>query len=270
MNRAGQQGFTIIEVTLFLAISGLMVAGIIAFSMGNINQQRYRDTITTFQADLQQLYADTISVNNTRVGGSGEGVCNTEARGNSRCIVLGRYMAVNTAGDYTTYNVMATNNTCKIEQGGSDLDVLSRCIVRIDRDTSDSGSIGWGSSLGWPRTGSGGRGDGGSDRLGQARAFSMLVLRSPESGHVYTFTADAGSTSTAYINQMVRPGRTSDGHPGGGQFHGRGNRTICMEPAGFNIAEPMAILIRANASNAQHVELVSPGLLAETGVTTRC
>ena len=41
-------GFTIIEVMLFLAVSGVLAAGILATVGGTIGAQRYRDAVDSF------------------------------------------------------------------------------------------------------------------------------------------------------------------------------------------------------------------------------
>ena len=48
-------GFTIIEVMLFLAVSGVLAAGILATVGGTIGAQRYRDAVDSFMLMVVRL-----------------------------------------------------------------------------------------------------------------------------------------------------------------------------------------------------------------------
>lgn len=52
-------GFTIIEVLLFLAISGALFAGVVASSRRTIAEQRYNDSVQDFADFLRGIYAST-------------------------------------------------------------------------------------------------------------------------------------------------------------------------------------------------------------------
>src|SRR4029450_12347478 len=98
MGTKTQSGFTLIEVMLFLAVTGLLAMGILAGSGAAINQQRYRDSVNSLKSDIQQQYSEVTSVINSR-GANWE--CNAngvisdtggpagEARGRSDCVMLG-------------------------------------------------------------------------------------------------------------------------------------------------------------------------------------
>jgi hypothetical protein len=95
-------GFTIIETMLFLAIAGLIFAGLVAGTNGAIRRQRYKDSVQGFVDDLRDLYS---LVENTQVldyGGevaSCGGVAGThEGRGRSNCSVYGIYAIISPNG----------------------------------------------------------------------------------------------------------------------------------------------------------------------------
>lgn len=88
-------GFTIIETMLFLAIAGLIFAGLVAGTNGAIRRQRYKDSVQGFVDDLRDLYS---LVENTQVldypykvncGGTA-----SEGRGRSNCSVYGIYAII--------------------------------------------------------------------------------------------------------------------------------------------------------------------------------
>lgn len=55
--RVRRQGFTIIEVMLFLAVSGFLLVGIIASTGNSLANQRYKDAVQDFADTLRQQYA---------------------------------------------------------------------------------------------------------------------------------------------------------------------------------------------------------------------
>lgn len=92
-------GFTIIETMLFLAIAGLIFAGIVASTNGAIRQQRYKDAVQSFVDDLRDLYS---LAENTQVLDYGQdaikcgGVSDAkeEGRGRSDCSVYGIFAII--------------------------------------------------------------------------------------------------------------------------------------------------------------------------------
>lgn len=61
-------GFTIIEVSLFLAITALLFVGITVGTNNSINQQRYSDTVNNFADFLRNVYSE---VSNPQSNGKG-------------------------------------------------------------------------------------------------------------------------------------------------------------------------------------------------------
>lgn len=98
-------GFTIIETMLFLAIAGLIFAGIVASTNGAIRQQRYKDAVQSFADDLRDLYS---LAENTQVLQYGEDVkkafCSSsddskDGRGRSDCSVYGIFAVITPLND---------------------------------------------------------------------------------------------------------------------------------------------------------------------------
>lgn len=61
-----RSGFTIIEVTLVLAITGLLVVSVMGFLSGNINNRRYIDSYNELSATLKSVYSSVVNVKNPR------------------------------------------------------------------------------------------------------------------------------------------------------------------------------------------------------------
>ena len=64
-----KKGFTIIETSLVVAISGLLAVGLMIGWSRNINIQRYNDSVETFKSDIQAVFDEVQNPTNTRVKG---------------------------------------------------------------------------------------------------------------------------------------------------------------------------------------------------------
>lgn len=92
-------GFTIIEVMLFLAVSGLMMVGLMVGTGAAIQGQQYRDAVQSYANFLRDQYSRVITVENDRLT---EDVCplaegEISNRGGSNCVIVGRYVATGIA-----------------------------------------------------------------------------------------------------------------------------------------------------------------------------
>ena len=57
-----RSGFTLVEVALFLAITGLVFAGIVVGTQNSIFQQRYNDAVQNFAEFLRSMYSQVTNV----------------------------------------------------------------------------------------------------------------------------------------------------------------------------------------------------------------
>ncbi len=117
MGISRQKGFTIVEVSLFLAITGMLIAGVLFAIGGSLNAQRYRDATQSFKSLLQEQYSDLSNTQNSRTNSwtcnePTAGTVNTGSavRGQTNCLLIGKYVAIN-AGDIKIYNLVATQKT---------------------------------------------------------------------------------------------------------------------------------------------------------------
>lgn len=60
------KGFTIIEVTLVLAIAALLFIGVIGGTSVNISRQRYNDAVQSFTEFLRRSYSEVVNTENPR------------------------------------------------------------------------------------------------------------------------------------------------------------------------------------------------------------
>lgn len=67
-----KSGFTLIEVSIFLAITGLLLIGVLGGTYSNIAHQRYNDSVRSFAEFFRQIYAEVISPETLGAGNSNE------------------------------------------------------------------------------------------------------------------------------------------------------------------------------------------------------
>ena len=91
MGKGAKSGFTIIEVTLVLAIVGMIIAGVIASTQGTLSRRRYQDAVQDISNQFQNIYAQALNTQFASNGITGES-CNAEisgSAGRSHCVVYG-------------------------------------------------------------------------------------------------------------------------------------------------------------------------------------
>lgn len=59
--KRAKKGFTIIEVSIFLAIAGLLLVGVLGGTYSSIARQRYNDSVRSVSEFFRQMYAEVIS-----------------------------------------------------------------------------------------------------------------------------------------------------------------------------------------------------------------
>src|SRR5687768_15768857 len=94
-----RDGYTIVEVMIFLAISGLMLSMAMIGSGNLARQTRYSDTVNSFHSTLQRVYEEIASGVNTRQASDAD--CSTGPNrlpGTDACLVLGKVISFNFNG----------------------------------------------------------------------------------------------------------------------------------------------------------------------------
>ena len=260
MKHGGQRGFTILETMLFLAITGLLFAGIMLTAGASIASQRYRDAVATLQLNLQQEYNETLNVSNvvrTDTGACGE----SEHRGQARCVILGRYIQLLSNGEMTSLPVMGLEPSGGVP-AGDDMTALRSFDYSVDDSplaTRLNSTMEWGTTPSSPAdfVDSSGLNPGGNH-------IYMLILRAPGTGRVYTFSRADTNTEAIPDNSQIQNTYLSSANDVS-NIRQR-ERIICVEPQGL-IGTTMAVSVRERASSATAVEMLSTELLEERSIS---
>lgn len=273
MGDRASSGFTIIEVILFLAVTGALIVGMMVATSLTLGVQRYRDATESFKTLLQDQYANLTSIQNSR---DSDYSCNSQAavstgdevRGQSNCVLLGKYMIIR-GGDVTIYPVLGytapgtTANTNDITSLRDDY------ALNIDKSNPELRELEWESRISWiTATNAVNPEDYGTPRTN--RSIALLFVRAPGSGQIYTFSSntvpaqsliDATVGAPAYLRNMVVAGATVPGQKA---------RTICLDSGGLTPIPNTSISIAAFASSSSSIEVRSNDVANAQGVAARC
>lgn len=271
MTRRGYTGgFTIIETLLFLAITGLLVATLLGGVGIALNNQRYNDSVQAFKLFLQNQYSDLANVYNDR---DSSWQCNSSAAttqpngggqvpGQSDCFLMGRYITIDNSA-LTQTDVVGRSNGGTVT--GDDVDLFANYNLNVSKVYTERSTLEWGARIAWPLSGDGSR------PAGTSRSMALLLLRSPTSGTIYTFTSDTAIapeavTQTNLRNMIVK----ADTGTTAAAERGQRSRVICIDSQGLSTVGTMSIFIKPKATNAAAIETRSNEVQLSSGVSSQC
>lgn len=230
-----RSGFTIIEVMLVLSITGLLMAGAIIGVGASVNNQKYRDTLSSLQDLLQKQFNN---VNNTSHYGSTwkcsisggnptlVDVGSSQSSGKSDCVMLGKYITTSNGQDISIRNVVGVAST---SFASDDITALTNSRIVVSSAGSESYTLSWGSTL--------------KNTSGSIISFSVLMLRSPTSGVIRTFINSGSVTADNNIRNLINT------------TYLQNSMKACIKSDGSINSDKSAIFIAAGAANASSVEI---------------
>ena len=228
-------GFTVIEVMLFLAVTGLLAIGILVGSGVAIGQQRYRDSVNSLKSFIQQQYNEVANVVNSRnkgwtcdsTGAIAE-VPSGQPRGTSECVFLGRFITVNASGTELRSANVTAYRTPGAPEGASDITEIANYRLSISPIDQEVEQVAWGAQIVKQDT-------------NNPMPVSILIVRSPLSGSLVTFTAEGVASN---LNSLVDIANTNQ------------PRSLCMNAdIGTFVGRRMEVRIDANATNQSGVRV---------------
>lgn len=206
--KKGKLGFTLVEVSLFLAVTAALFVGVTVGVQSSIDNQRYTDSVQSYMEFLRNVYAGVLNVQNDVSGGkSGEAIY-------GRLVTFGETMdlAGNPVGDLNTIFVYTVvGNVLKNSTSESAIKVLDTLRADVAKVKEENGRKSlnlagfpesyvpkWGARIEVPCVESGNCPD---TRL----RGMLLVVRHPSSGVVYTYfkRVDSEGDVSNQINQAV-------------------------------------------------------------------
>ncbi|MDB5159776.1 MAG: hypothetical protein JWO99_39 [Candidatus Saccharibacteria bacterium] len=260
-----KRGFTIIETMLVLAITGVLIAGLLIGVGSSVSAQRYKDSVATFKSLLQDQYSQVTNVSNDR---NSNWTCGSTADpaqsnggiapGQSDCVLLGRYVSI-VGGSITQAVVVGFQNSKTA--GASDIATIkANYTLGISTSSIATSSLEWGAQIAWPAKGSGAK------KPTMPRSLAMLILRSPDSGTSYTFTSDDVNDIIAVNSATLKTMMVEDTT----QVPGQLQRTICIDPNGVGVPEMLAVYIGQAADGPGSIETRSFSTITNNGGDSQC
>lgn len=117
--RKKRQGFTIIEVTLVLALTGLLLIGALGLTYSQIQRQQYNDAVQTFTEFLRATYS---AVENPEA--LGDGSENIDVGHSNELAIYGKVLVFGLddgSGEHTVYSATLVGAPDLAASGGSNL-----------------------------------------------------------------------------------------------------------------------------------------------------
>ncbi len=241
-----ERGFTIIEVVLFVAISGVLAATLLGGWTVMINTQRYKDSTRTLQSFLQQQYNLVYNVENGRLQGLSctlqgsnlvidDAPATNTARGQSPCVVMGRYVNIQ---DGTNINVQSIVGYLNGDDT-SNTDLESIRLYKPQRVDFELGLTDNELEMPWQAAVVGANDSTPKD-------YAIAIIRSPKTGIVHTFTKDTTGQTLALSDIIDVSNENTEVN-------------LCLDPGVPFASGRLGVVIDAYASAQSSVRMITDG-----------
>lgn len=225
-----------IETVLVLGVTGALTIAIIIGSSATVGQQRYRDTLNSLKATIQYQFSIASNPTSSR---SGAESCSSavitsspvQPRGTSECLLLGRLITVDATGKQLRIaDVIGERSpTAPEELAASDIAELGNYRIAASPIGVESSEVAWDGKLVK------------STSPYDTAAVSILIIRSPLSGSIMTYTSEGVPSN---LVSMITAANMSS------------PRILCVEAAaGSFVGNRMGVKIGARASSQGAVEI---------------
>ena len=259
-------GFTLLEMALFLALTGLLFVGVVVGTQNSIRQQKYNDSVQNYANFWADIYASVANTQNfQKYDSSGPGRTDQAIYG--KLIVFGQDYGLNgepvEGQKIFTYDVIGN---ATVSGTGTAISVIKDAMERnnnvnfnvvfMDNDkkvyslgATDSYSLTWGAEV--------------QNVDGSLYTGSILVIRHPRSGVIDTFV----NKNVIAVNELFRPGTVAnstnvynllknslDGFNKDGE-----NVNFCInsEDIGLTLRRRVDVKLLKNARNTSGIEVLS-------------
>ncbi len=225
-----KSGFTLVEVALFLAVTGVLFVGIAVGVQNSIYQQRFNDSVQNYVEFLRTIYSGVSNVENNY------------GAGNSNKAIYGKLVQFgateegkNLISVYTVIgDIEETDDENKNDSVIERLEKLGASVV--DEESKYAGIVEeysprWSAQIQKPD--------------GNVFTGSLLIARNPESGTIYTFLSNTEVDEKNLAEQL-------------GNFNNNSDADFCIIPEGVNdLNARRNVRIVKNARNSSGIEVIS-------------
>ncbi len=219
-----KKGFTLIEVALFLAVTGALFAAIMGGVQNSIFQQRINDSTQSFMEFLKTAYSETMNVQSLGYGRSNMAIYGKLITFNEEYALDGtRFDGGDNRNRIYMYDVFGDIKEDGIGAPNSVIGALDNLNAHVIREEDGEKVLNgivetytpkWGAAI--------------QNSDGQPFSGSLLIIRHPNSGVIYTFY----STTAIPVNGMRLS--TVEGAPdidwNSSGFYSGSNIDFCINP----------------------------------------
>lgn len=230
-----KRGFTLIEVSLFLAITGLIFLGVTVGVSNSIAQQRNNDAVQSFAEFLRKVYSDVTNVQNN-IG-----------RGRSETAIYGKLLTITDGRKVELYNVIGDIDD---SAGNNVIEALKAVNANIfDYSKKDAPVLAGMTETFIPKWSS--RIE--DTELNTSYNGALLVVRHPNSGSIFTYVmrgteVNVGSPSEDFLKKLLKDGKFKIE-----------DADYCINPNGEgDYNNRFDVRVVSNARNASGIEVLSP------------
>lgn len=231
-------GFTIVEVILVLAVTGMMMVGVLVGSAAQVRQQEYRDSVHSLQSEVQRQYSLVQNPTIDRTPDDSKttcGITTTTQRGASdNCFVVGRLLSSSNGTDISETPILGQSpggNSSQPIIAGGPRDTANGWKLYINQTATAHYTVSWGSRIQPTDTNAGG-----------AKQFNILLIMSPADGSVRTYAERA--PVIADPSQLY------------GLLASSTTLNLCVTGgSGTIFGDPMAVQLPAAASSAASIRI---------------
>lgn len=260
------RGFTIIELMLFLAITGLLIAGILVNASRSLDDQQYRDGVESIRNKISAQFAKVYSLtnDNTASDGTTQDPCeslkavnstgNTTiprvSRGTSDCFYIGRFIEILPADNKSRLRitpVIAYSSESRQYYGDQTTkagDILAQelakglsgyIVAKYSGNSSlvEDDQFDWGLAAVEPGTNT-------------MKTIKLLVMRSPIDGALHTYNLLAEQPGT--LDELALQSRLDDAYKATAEF------CIADLTGGLDPPQRMSITIHKGATTPSDIE----------------
>lgn len=234
MKRERITGFTVIETMLFLAVSGMLVVGILVGAGAAVNAQRYKDAHHSLISFLQGEYDRAARVQNDRPSVVGcipadKKLAENNASavlGTSACTIIGRLVEVDSSSGKSVTSRPVYAAADRSSFSGDDNSAFAEASLFVDPLGGVEHYVPeWDTKIVQPK----------SDNSGNWR---LLIARSPSSGIIHTYVTTNQSLSVGQIATSVNKSEV----------------TVCVHPQGLVSFERKGLVINRDGAGATAVK----------------
>ena len=275
--KKGKWGFTLVEVAIFLAITGALFVSVAVGVQNSVYQQRNNDAVQNFMEFLRTAYAEVGDVQNTGDGRSEKAIYGKLVTFGESYNLAGEVINGGQPGS-TAFMYTVIGDINKDSESGGALSLLEKLNANVTRTVEEDGTSRlalagiaesyvpkWGAQI-EPSCGE-------NKKVTDCNYVPMqgmvLIVRHPNSGTIYTYYSSELIEVNKIVNDAGRDGLTSVNvfahQSSGGESNyltdgsfALGQIDFCVNTSGeINAIGRMDVRIIQGAKNASGIELVA-------------